>query len=319
MFDPFGDFETAGYLRNVRKDKDQRDIKRFEHDLFEANFDVALDHLAACGEVTYDDFLAVHRILFSDYYPWAGQDRAVTMPNNAVRKGDVLFSHPNSARLAMEHGLRMGHDPVLMATKPGEVMGLFAYGHPFLDGNGRTMLLVHMELCHRAGFSIDWQKTIKTDYLFALSREIDSPGVGVLDGYLLKFKGPKAARGEWGSNILTINGLNGSNKDNQVDGDLSDPITAEKYHRHEQKRGYSYAAVQTLALQLNAAPGKRQATGRIVALSDMEVIQDAGRGKLVAWDRRSLENSGALTVGMCATIYESGRINYPRTSKSLGR
>lgn len=319
MFDPFSDFETAGYLRNVRKDKDQRDIKRFEHNLFEANFDAALAHLAACVEVSYDDFLAVHRILFSDYYPWAGQDRAKTMPSSAVKKGDVLFSHPNSARLAVEHGLRLGQDPVLMAKKPGEVMGLFAYGHPFLDGNGRTMLLVHMELCHRADFSIDWQKTTKTDYLSALSREIDAPGVGVLDGYLLKFKGRKVARGEWGSNILTINGLDGLNKDNQIDGDLSDPATAEKYRRHEQKRGYSYAALQTLAQQLNATPGKRQVTGRIVALSDTEVIQDAGRGRLVAWDRRQLENSDALTVGKSATIHESGRINYPSIGKSLGR
>jgi cell filamentation protein len=41
----------------------------------------------------------------------------------------------------------MGNDPVVLAKKPGVVMGQFAWGHPFLDGNGRTMLIVHTELC----------------------------------------------------------------------------------------------------------------------------------------------------------------------------
>lgn len=69
LFDPFGDFATAGYLRNVRQDKDPRLIKRFEHDLFEANLDSALAFLASCAEVTNADFCEVHRIIFADYYP----------------------------------------------------------------------------------------------------------------------------------------------------------------------------------------------------------------------------------------------------------
>jgi cell filamentation protein len=73
-----------------------------------------------------------------------------------------------------------------MAAKPGEVMGFFAYGHPFLDG--RTMLLVHVELCHRAGFSIEWHRTNKTHYLAAL---------GILDRYLLQFKGRRQKRSAW--------------------------------------------------------------------------------------------------------------------------
>src|SRR5580693_367234 len=30
-----------------------------------------------------------------------------------------------------------------MATKPGEIMGYLAFGHPFLAGNGRTIIVVH--------------------------------------------------------------------------------------------------------------------------------------------------------------------------------
>lgn len=319
MFDPFGDFETEGYLRNVRKDKDQRDIKRFEHDLFEANIDIAFAHLAACQELTYKDFLAVHRILFSDYYPWAGQDRSMTMPNSAVRKGEVLFSHPRASQLAVEHGLRLGQDPAVMAKKPGEVMGQFAYGHPFLDGNGRTMLLVHMELCHRAGFSIEWQKSDKTDYLQALSQEIAEPGKGSLDAYLLQFEGPKLERGMWGARMLEVKGLDGLDDDNQIEGNFSDPAVAEKYRQLEERRGDSYAIARSLAEQWKAVPATHQCTGRIVALSESEVIQRAGRGKHVVWDRRKLREDGSLAVGEEVTIQADGAISRPTQGKSWGR
>ncbi|MEQ1667928.1 MAG: hypothetical protein ABL868_05685 [Sulfuriferula sp.] len=136
--------------------------------------------------------------------------------------------------------MRIGQSKEGIDQKPGEVMGLFAYGHPFLDGNGRTMLIVHSELCYRAGFSIDWSITSKTDYLNALSEEIKNPGCGILDSYLLPFKGNLLDRDSWSKDILSIKGLNGLDDDNQVEGDLSDATVAEKYRQFEQNRGYAY-------------------------------------------------------------------------------
>ena len=67
MFDPFGDFATRGYLRNLRGDTDPRVVKASEHNFFEANIEDALGYLSACGKLTYADFLEVHRILFCDF------------------------------------------------------------------------------------------------------------------------------------------------------------------------------------------------------------------------------------------------------------
>ena len=240
VFDPFLDFETAGYLRNVRKDKDSSNIKSFEHTLFRAYLDKALSFLSSKRNLTYQDFLEVHRILFSDYYPWAGQDRSITMPDRAVVKGDVMFCHPRDSRRAVEEALRLGNEKNMMNKKLGEVMGLFAYAYPFLDGNGRTMLLIHIELSHRAGFSIDWASTNKVDYLNALSKEIDQPGKGVLDSYLLRFKKPLIDRNKWKEEILSINGLDGLDNNNHIEGDLTDPKVAEKYRKFEEQRGYTY-------------------------------------------------------------------------------
>jgi cell filamentation protein, protein adenylyltransferase len=81
-------------------------------------------------------------------------------------------------RRAIETALEKGQDKNFMRRKPGEVMGYLAYAHPFLDGNGRTIMVVHSVLAQRAGMSIDWGTTNKDEYLAALTQEIDNPGKG---------------------------------------------------------------------------------------------------------------------------------------------
>ena len=104
-----------------------------------------------------------------------------------VSKGNITFAHPDDIRLAIDEGLRLGQIPASMQNRPGEILGLFAYGHPFFDGNGRTMLLVHTELCRRAGMYIDWQRMQKRDYLTALSNELLKPKPDSLDEYFSSF------------------------------------------------------------------------------------------------------------------------------------
>ena len=99
--------------------------------------------------------LSTHGILFGAVYPWAGQDRTQTAPNLTIRKGSVIFANAPEIRAAVEFALQRGQDAGYMSAKPGEIMGYLAYGHPFLDGNGRTIMTVHSVLAQRAGFSID--------------------------------------------------------------------------------------------------------------------------------------------------------------------
>lgn len=238
MFDPFEDFATAGYLRNFEKERNLDIVKAAEHDLFRANLPDAAKFLARKGTISYADFLEVHRVLFCGLYPWAGEDRLANAPGSSISKGNTIFAHPASARLAVEEGLRIGHDASKMRSSPGLVMGLFAFGHPFLDGNGRTMLIVHSELCHRAGFSIQWNRTSKSHYLKALSDEIASPNRGLLDQYVLPFVGARQNRAALTESVLEIRGLDGLSGLNKVEGNFDDAAVAGKYERFEHKRGY---------------------------------------------------------------------------------
>ena len=229
-FDPFGDFATRGYLRNVFGEKDPDIIKHLEHSAFLAGIAEASNHLASIRRLSYGDVLHAHKILFRDLYPWAGQDRMQTAPEIAVSKGPVLFAHPRDARVAVEYGLKLGSDVTTMNARPGEVMGYLAFGHPFLDGNGRAIMVVHAVLAERAGFSIDWTATSKTAYLNALTQEIAQPGARNLDLYLKPFLRDPVGSEKLARHVVNTRGLDGATaEENRVLGSVSDPEVQARY------------------------------------------------------------------------------------------
>lgn len=248
MFDPFGDYASRGYLRNTAGEKDLEIIKIAEHELFRAQLPTALEFLAQCKTIDYSDFLEVHRILFSVLYPWAGVDQNTVLPDRSISKGEVYFCHPKDCRRAIEEGLSFAQDKKQMAVKPGFIMGMFAYGHPFLDGNGRTMLLVHAELCFRANMSIDWISADKIAYLEVLTREIEDPHAGLLDQYLRPYIGEKILRNQWLESISILPGLDGVNAGVDSSAQYADPKVAQSYQAFERRRGYKLAEQNVRAL-----------------------------------------------------------------------
>ena len=235
-FDPFGDFETRGYLRNFAGEKDAEIVRRVEHTSFTTGIDSAFDRLATIKRIRYQDVLETHKILFEAVYPWAGQDRLQTAPDLAVSKGPVLFAYPKDIQRAVDFALDHGQDKVFMAAKPGEIMGYLAYGHPFLDGNGRTIMVVHGVLAQRAGFSVDWAATTKSDYLSALTKELDSPGKDHLDTYLRPFLREAVTDDRLAAKVAQAPGLDGSSPRNEVLGKTNDPALQARYEQQELKR-----------------------------------------------------------------------------------
>jgi len=68
-----------------------------------------------------------------------------------ISKGKrIQFVQSGEVQQAVQWGLNMGNDRTYIAAHPGEVMGAFAWGHPFLEGNGRAMVVsvqpFHLEL-----------------------------------------------------------------------------------------------------------------------------------------------------------------------------
>lgn len=233
-FDPFGDFETAGYLQNLQGLKDPIEVKETEHFTFELSIDETLSYLAKKKPLDYKAVLRVHKILFGGFYPWAGKDRNELVPHLAVFKGphhdphSTAFEQPALINKAVDYAFKLAANEKFK-EKPGEVMGQLAFAHPFLDGNGRTILLVFMELCYRASFAINWSETSKDDYLRALSDEIREPSKGHLDNYLKPFVVGIASRDEWPEIIGGIRGLDGLDKEDITYESLDNPEVQQIY------------------------------------------------------------------------------------------
>ena len=238
-FDPFGDFATEGYLRNFEKEKNLAIVKRAEHASFVTGLDEAFAHLAKSKVLAYDDVLKVHGILFGAVYPWAGQDRARTAPKLTIKKGAVIFANAPEIAAAVEFALRKGQDKDYMRERPGEIMGYLAYGHPFLDGNGRTIMTVHSVLAQRAGFSIDWSGTEKDAYLDALTKEIENPSKAHLDSYLKPLMRGPVSHEHLAAAVVQAPGLDGSVQGaelNEVLGDADEPTVKAQYKTMLTKR-----------------------------------------------------------------------------------
>ena len=68
-FDPFGDFETKGYLRNLEGEKDRAIVRQLEHAAFTTGLESAFEALSKRKTLIYEDVLATHRTLFEPVRP----------------------------------------------------------------------------------------------------------------------------------------------------------------------------------------------------------------------------------------------------------
>jgi cell filamentation protein len=188
-FDPFGDFESRGYLRNHYGLKNRTDLAAIEQGVISRVVVEASRKLRLAKNLGYKHVLLLHEDLFKDVYPWAGEDRSVTAPDLDIRKGAYrdMFALPGDCERAFEYAMTLASGPDRLRLNIGTVMGYMAHAHPFLDGNGRTLIIFHQELCRRANFHVDWFSTNKEDYLAALTEELYHPDEGALDKYLGQF------------------------------------------------------------------------------------------------------------------------------------
>src|ERR1051325_1579234 len=109
ILDPFGDYQTEGYLRNLFKEKNLAIVGRLETAAFEDHLRETIRFLRKLEKINYGHITETHRRLFSSVYPWAGKDRSENASHIAIAKGgyNTLFAHPADGRRAAEHPLNL--------------------------------------------------------------------------------------------------------------------------------------------------------------------------------------------------------------------
>jgi cell filamentation protein len=147
---------------------------RDELDLFDAERDLSLlaaeqiDFAAPPYNLAY--LQAIHRQLFQDIYPWAGEIRRVDIAKDTTRfctatriqaEGDKLF-----AQLAQQNYFADLALPDLINAAAEFYVELNML-HPFREGNGRSQRILFEHLLLNVGVELHWGYITKAEWVAA--------------------------------------------------------------------------------------------------------------------------------------------------------
>lgn len=101
----------------------------------------------------------IHRYLFQDIFPWAGEFRHVD-----IMKGNSTFALAIHIEAALEEALTKlrrenflkGFSAELFAKRAAFYLGEINAIHPFREGNGRTQREFIRQLAMNAGLALSW-------------------------------------------------------------------------------------------------------------------------------------------------------------------
>ncbi len=154
--DPY--IESNGVLKNKLGIKDPIELEKAET-AFSYNAAQELETSPLPGHFDLDHLQKIHKHLFGDVYPWAGEIRQVD-----ISKGDDLFAHHIHIereaeklfkQLANENHLK-GLDAEKFSERAGHYLGEINALHPFREGNGRAQRAFIGHLARAAGYEIEW-------------------------------------------------------------------------------------------------------------------------------------------------------------------
>lgn len=126
-------------------------------ELFETGY---LDKLEAG---TFETLSKIHKYLFGDIYPFAGEVRTEN-----IAKGNFRFAPVMYLKASLEHIDNMPQSTYEEIIDKYVEMNV---AHPFREGNGRsTRIWLDLILKKELGLVVDWSKIDKEDYLLAMER-----------------------------------------------------------------------------------------------------------------------------------------------------
>ncbi len=127
------------------------------------------------GQYDLEHLKAIHKYLFQDVYPWAGDIRTVDIAKDSLFALPVHIE-PVAKQLFMELASEkclQGLDRPAFITRAAYYLGEINAIHPFREGNGRTQRAFVVSLAREAGYEIDWSQTTQGEMLEASIHSFD--------------------------------------------------------------------------------------------------------------------------------------------------
>ena len=137
--------------------EEERLSKKRAKELFEK------DLLAGESAGKFSTLQKIHKILFADIYPFAGQLRTVNLAKGNFRFAPLMYL--DAALANIDQMPQSDFDEIIEKYVEMNI------AHPFREGNGRsTRIWLDHILKHEIGKVVDWSLVDKEDYLLAMER-----------------------------------------------------------------------------------------------------------------------------------------------------
>ncbi len=170
MYDAISDpycYPGTTVLKNIPDLRNQASLDDFEA----ARTAIRSEQPLPAGRLSVTQYRAIHKHLFRDIYPWAGQFRTVR-----ISKDGSDFCYPEHIATEMsrlfgelreQHFLRD-----LLATdfsiQAAHFLSTLNAIHPFREGNGRTQLVFLALLARQAGHPLNLDRLAPKPFLAAM-------------------------------------------------------------------------------------------------------------------------------------------------------
>jgi cell filamentation protein len=118
-----------------------------------------LESLGVTGTFDLHHLRALHRYIFQDIFPWAGELRVVDISKGSSHFGPVAYISSalteTLEKLRRENNLT-GLSPQAFAVRAAFYLGEINAIHPFREGNGRAQRELIRQLALHAGDPLSW-------------------------------------------------------------------------------------------------------------------------------------------------------------------
>lgn len=176
MNDPYV-YPGTNVLKNVRGITNNEDLKEYERRITAINgAELSLKSKALPKRLSLEYLQHIHKDLFQDVYPWAGQLRTVDISKGnsfAPNEKLAVLAKPIFDRLHKQNQLRdlprdqFVHEAAQLLSELNEL-------HPFREGNGRTQRELIRQISVAAGHSISWHELGETP-IANISKPLQDP------------------------------------------------------------------------------------------------------------------------------------------------
>lgn len=175
-------------LKNLPGIQDQERLDRFERGRTALRLaELKLNPIE--GDFDLEHLKKIHRYIFQDVYPFAGEIRKTNIGKNGFWFAEFrsiewiagnVFNNLNEDKLSMTLSAEG------FSQKAARYYSEINYIHPFREGNGRAIREFFRLLAQKSGFDLQWSAVTKEEYLRAVLKTDEPSELKDLEKVMMK-------------------------------------------------------------------------------------------------------------------------------------